>query len=78
MVGGGHSEITPGLDRPILVGQMLGEVAPARLVRERLPDWDCTSSDDRDFGRTCRFGSRKEPVERVSIDDLLFGQHCCQ
>ena len=33
-VGGGHSEITPGLDRPILVGQMLGEVAPARLVRK--------------------------------------------
>ena len=33
-VGGGHSEITPGLDRPILVGQMLGEVAPERLVRK--------------------------------------------
>jgi hydrogenase maturation factor len=33
-VGGGHTEITPGLDRPILVGQMLGEVAPARLVRK--------------------------------------------
>ena len=33
-VGGGHSEITPSLDRPILVGQMLGEVAPARLVRK--------------------------------------------
>jgi hydrogenase maturation factor len=33
-VGGGHSEITPGLDRPIVVGQMLGEVAPARLVRK--------------------------------------------
>ncbi len=33
-VGGGHTEITPGLDRPILVAQMLGEVAPARLVRK--------------------------------------------
>ena len=33
-VGGGHSEITPGLERPILVGQMLGEVAPSRLVRK--------------------------------------------
>src|SRR5207237_10107781 len=31
---GGHKEITQGLDRPILVGQMLGEVAPARLVRK--------------------------------------------
>lgn len=33
-VGGGHSEITPGLDRPIVVGQMLGEVAPTCLVRK--------------------------------------------
>ena len=31
-LGGGHTEITQGLDRPILVGQMLGEVAPTRLV----------------------------------------------
>lgn len=33
-VAGGHSEITPGLDRPIVVGQMLGEVTPTRLVRK--------------------------------------------
>lgn len=33
-VCGGHTEITPGLERPILVGQMLGEVTPARLVRK--------------------------------------------
>lgn len=33
-IGGGHTEITQGLDRPILVGQMLGEVAPTRLVRK--------------------------------------------
>jgi hydrogenase maturation factor len=33
-VGGGHTEVTTGLDRPILVGQMLGEVAPTRLVRK--------------------------------------------
>jgi hydrogenase maturation factor len=33
-VAGGHSEITPGLDRPIVIGQMLGEVAPVRLVRK--------------------------------------------
>jgi|SRR5579862_5819463 len=33
-LGGGHTEITQGLDRPILIGQMLGEVAPARLVRK--------------------------------------------
>lgn len=33
-VAGGHSEITQGLDRPILIGQMLGEVATARLVRK--------------------------------------------
>jgi hydrogenase maturation factor len=33
-VGGGHTEITQGLDRPILVGQMLGEVARSRLVRK--------------------------------------------
>ena len=29
---GGHTEITIGLDRPILVGHMLGEVDPDRLV----------------------------------------------
>ena len=30
---GGHTEITCGLDRPILVGMMLGEVARDKLVR---------------------------------------------
>ena len=30
---GGHTEITHGIDRPILIGNMLGEVAPDRLVR---------------------------------------------
>lgn len=29
---GGHTEITYGLDRPIIVGQMLGEVDPDRFV----------------------------------------------
>jgi hydrogenase expression/formation protein HypE len=29
---GGHTEVTPGLDRPIVVGTMLGEVEKARLV----------------------------------------------
>src|SRR5215831_644718 len=33
-IGGGHTEVTQGLDRPILVGQMLGEVASTRLVRK--------------------------------------------
>jgi hydrogenase expression/formation protein HypE len=33
-LGGGHTEITQGLDRPILVGQMLGEIAPTRLVHK--------------------------------------------
>lgn len=33
-LGGGHTEITQGLDRPILVGQMLGEVTPTGLVRK--------------------------------------------
>ena len=31
---GGHTEITTGLDRPIVVGQMLGEVEKAKLVRK--------------------------------------------
>jgi hydrogenase expression/formation protein HypE len=31
---GGHTEITPGLDRPIAVGQMMGEVEIDRLVRK--------------------------------------------
>jgi hydrogenase maturation factor len=30
---GGHTEVTHGLDRPIVVGQMLGEVHRQRLVR---------------------------------------------
>ncbi|HQY31334.1 MAG TPA: AIR synthase related protein, partial [Thermomicrobiales bacterium] len=30
---GGHTEITNGLDRPLLIGTMLGEVEIARLVR---------------------------------------------
>jgi hydrogenase maturation factor len=30
---GGHTEITVGLDRPVLVGSMLGEVAKDRLVQ---------------------------------------------
>jgi hydrogenase maturation factor len=30
---GGHTEITYGLDRPIVIGCMLGEVAPEQLVR---------------------------------------------
>lgn len=33
LVCGGHTEVTHGLDRPIVVGQMLGEVSPERLVR---------------------------------------------
>jgi hydrogenase expression/formation protein HypE len=33
-LSGGHSEITVGLDRPIVVGQMLGEVEPDKLVRK--------------------------------------------
>ena len=33
-LGGGHTEITQGLGRPIVVGHMLGEVAPTRLVRK--------------------------------------------
>lgn len=32
-VVGGHTEITLGLERPIVVGAMFGEVAPERLVR---------------------------------------------
>ena len=32
-VCGGHTEITPGIDRPIVAGQMLGEVKPGNLVR---------------------------------------------
>jgi len=31
---GGHTEITHGLDRPIVVGQMLGEVAKESLLRK--------------------------------------------
>ncbi|MBI5125119.1 MAG: hydrogenase expression/formation protein [Planctomycetes bacterium] len=31
-LSGGHTEVTPGLDRPILIGHMLGEVARDRLV----------------------------------------------
>jgi hydrogenase maturation factor len=30
---GGHTEVTYGLDRPVVVGVMLGEIAPGHLVR---------------------------------------------
>jgi len=33
-LAGGHTEITTGLDRPIVVGLMLGEVAKPKLVRK--------------------------------------------
>ncbi|MGC9396648.1 MAG: AIR synthase family protein [Anaerolineae bacterium] len=33
IVVGGHTEITHGLERPIVVGAMFGEVTPERLVR---------------------------------------------
>lgn len=33
-VAGGHTEITAGLDRPVVIGQMLGEVETSRLVRK--------------------------------------------
>lgn len=33
-VCGGHTEITTGLDRPVVIGQMLGEADPSRLVRK--------------------------------------------
>jgi hydrogenase maturation factor len=33
-VCGGHTEVTAGLDRPIVVGQMIGEVDKAALVRK--------------------------------------------
>ena len=32
-VAGGHTEITTGIDRPLVVGQMLGEVSSGRVVR---------------------------------------------
>ncbi len=32
---GGHTEVTAGLDRPILIGQMLGEVAMEKLVNKK-------------------------------------------
>lgn len=31
-VAGGHTEITYGLDRPLVIGQMLGEVAPDKMI----------------------------------------------
>jgi hydrogenase maturation factor len=33
-LSGGHTEITAGLTRPIVVGQMLGEVEKAKLIRK--------------------------------------------
>ncbi len=37
---GGHTEITYGLDRPMIVGHMLGEVARERLVEKRMEPGD--------------------------------------
>ncbi|MEE9515035.1 MAG: AIR synthase related protein, partial [Candidatus Brocadiales bacterium] len=41
-VCGGHTEITAGLERPVVVGQMLGEVEKDRLVRKT----DIRAGDD--------------------------------
>jgi len=32
-LAGGHTEITYGLDRPLVIGHMLGEVAPDQMIR---------------------------------------------
>ncbi len=37
---GGHTEITSGLDRPVVVGHMLGEVSPDRLVEKKMEPGD--------------------------------------
>lgn len=37
---GGHTEITYGLDRPVIVGHMLGEVPRERLVEKRMEPGD--------------------------------------
>jgi len=37
---GGHTEITYGLDRPVVVGHMLGEVPRERLVEKRMEPGD--------------------------------------
>jgi hydrogenase maturation factor len=37
-LSGGHWEITQGTYRPILVGHILGEVSPSRLVRKTI-EW---------------------------------------
>jgi hydrogenase expression/formation protein HypE len=39
---GGHTEITYGLDRPVVVGQMLGEVEKEKLV---VPEQTCPGDD---------------------------------
>lgn len=39
---GGHTEITRGLDRPVVVGQMLGEVEKEKLI---VPDRICPGDD---------------------------------
>jgi hydrogenase maturation factor len=41
VICGGHTEITVGLDRPIVIGHMLGEVAKHALVQTRLSPGDC-------------------------------------
>ena len=33
-IAGGHTEITPQIDRPIVIGQMLGEVDKEKLIRK--------------------------------------------
>ena len=45
---GGHTEIVPGLKRPILVGMMLGDAAPERLDSPRAgPSWRCPTPHQR-------------------------------
>ncbi len=65
---GGHTEITHGLDRPILVGQMLGEVSRKKLVdgRRAVPGDDVLLAGTVAIEGTSIIAREKEPeLEKI-------------
>jgi hydrogenase maturation factor len=71
---GGHTEVTYGLDRPIVVGQMLGEVTRERLVdsrRSRAGDDVLLTKGIAIEGTALIAREKAEALRGVVDDDLL-------
>ncbi|HXY07981.1 MAG TPA: AIR synthase related protein [Terriglobales bacterium] len=78
-LGGGQTEITQGLDRPILIGQMLGEVTPTHLVRKtRTAVGDLILlTRDMAIEGTAILAREKSEQLRARVDSALLARAAC-